>query len=129
MHWTNVCYKFKKQNPGRVLTKFLSFRATFQGSVTSNDSIQHHQWVPKMRCASVDPAAVKPSTTSPGVVQNSNDEESGDKGEDEISGQNQQESIAFSHRFDKEFDISYPRHHDWLRINHPQSNHSLYPNF
>ena len=62
-----------------------------------------------------DPAAVKPSTTSPGVVEHSNDEEieSGDEEEDKTSGQNQQESIAFtaeeealfSRRFDEGFDI------------------------
>lgn len=116
MHWTDVCQEFMQQNLGRTVTKF-----DFSGLLSK-------AWSRTMTPANItngfrkcgvypfDPPAVKPSTTSPGVVEHSSDEESGDEGEDEISGQNQQESVAFtaeeealfSRRFDEGFDIFDP---------------------
>ena len=141
MNWTDVCHEFMQQNPGRVVTKF-----DFSGLLSKAWS---HTMTPSnitngfRKCGvyPFDPEAVKPSTTttSPGVLDDDSSddgsEEDGDNdGED--SGQKQPKSVVFTaeeealfnRRFEEGFDIFDPRYHDWLKNNHPESTHSLYPN-
>ena len=128
MHWTDVCHEFMQQNPGRVVTKFdfseLLSKA-WSRTMTPANIINGFR---KCGVYPFDPAAVKPSTTSPGVAEQSSDEES----RDGISGDNQQESVTFTAEeellFSRRFEIFDPRYCDWLTINHPESTHGLYPN-
>ena len=132
MNWTDVCHEFMQENPGRVVTKFdfsgLLSKA-WSRTMTPSNIINGFQ---KCRVYPFDPDAVKPST-SPGVLDDSStDEDSGDGGD---TGDNPEaepvftaeEEALFKRRFEEGFDIFDGRYHEWLNVNHPESNFSLYP--